>query len=159
MPAWPVSTSTMPSSGTCFVSSPHMRSGRIGTASDSSAGLYFAYHSLPIERACSTQGLRIDVDLDGAHPNLRDRPEVRGHASGFRADEAHQVRLADDAVRALARIRAAHAHRKRMHPGNRILSVERGGDGNGELHCERDELLACSRCAHSPARDDDGPLG
>ena len=33
-----------------------MRSGRIGTAFDSSIGRYFAYHSLQIERVCSSQG-------------------------------------------------------------------------------------------------------
>src|SRR2546427_1507056 len=36
MPACPVSTTTIASSGRFFVSSPHMRSGRIGTASDRS---------------------------------------------------------------------------------------------------------------------------
>ncbi len=70
MPAWPVSTSTMPSSGTCFVSSAHMRSGRIGTASDSSAGLYFAYHSLTIACAFSTQGLRFAAVFASACPSI-----------------------------------------------------------------------------------------
>jgi hypothetical protein len=59
MPAWPVSTTTIASSGTCFDSSWQMRSGRIGTASDSSAGLYFPYHSLQMACACATQALRL----------------------------------------------------------------------------------------------------
>jgi len=67
IPAWPVSTTTIASSGTCFDSSWQMRAGLIGAASDSSIGLYLAYHSLTIDCACSTQALRLPaVDLSQA---------------------------------------------------------------------------------------------
>ena len=59
MPAWPVSTTTMASSGTCLVSSPQMRAGWIGTASDSSSGLYLAYHSPRSAAISSIQALAL----------------------------------------------------------------------------------------------------
>ena len=67
MPAWPVSTTTMASSGTCFDNSLQMRAGWIGIASDSSCDLYLAYHSLTKPCACATHALRFPaVDLSQA---------------------------------------------------------------------------------------------
>ena len=60
MPAWPVSTTTMASSGTCFDSSWQMRAGWIGTRVRLQRRfLYLAYHSLQMPCACSTQALRL----------------------------------------------------------------------------------------------------
>ena len=71
MPPWPVSTTTMPLSGTCRVSSAQMRSGRIGTASEVSAGWYFAAHSLQIFCASSIQALRVPALARSAAVSMR----------------------------------------------------------------------------------------
>ena len=72
MPPWPVSTTTMPLSGTCRVNSAQMRSGRIGTASEVSAGWYFAAHSLQI--FCSSiQALRVLALARSAAEHARKR--------------------------------------------------------------------------------------
>ena len=71
MPPWPVSTTTMPLSGTCLVSSWQMRSGRIGTASDSIAGLYCTSQSLQIARTSDAQTSRRDALLRSACSSMR----------------------------------------------------------------------------------------
>src|SRR5262249_45292348 len=59
MPAWPVSTTTIASSGTCRLNSLQMRAGWIGTASDSSIGLYLAYQSVRSAVISLIQGARL----------------------------------------------------------------------------------------------------
>ncbi len=73
MPAWPVSTTTMPLSGTWRVSSWQMRSGRIGAASEVSAALYFAAHSWQIFCASATQALRLPAEPRSAAASMRAR--------------------------------------------------------------------------------------
>src|SRR5580704_13716456 len=114
IPAWPVSTTTIASSGAWRVSSRQRRSGRIGTASDSSSWRYFAAYSSHRLRTVAAQGFGIDVDLDRRDPDLRHGPEVRGHAARLGADEEDEIGHGDDAIRALARIAADHPHREGM---------------------------------------------
>src|SRR5439155_1847866 len=69
-------------------------------------------------------------------------------------DEEHEIRRGDDAIRALARISADHAHRKRMRAGNLILAVQRCGDRNLELLGECNQFASRTRRAHTSAGND-----
>src|SRR5262249_24123556 len=80
------------------------------------------------ERIIAASRLRIDANLDRRRADLRHRPEMRGHAAGLGADEAHEIGAIDHAVGALARIGADDADRKWMVPRYRVLAVERGRD-------------------------------
>ena len=111
------------------------------------------------QRIVAAQAFRLDVDLDRARADLRHRPEMRGHAAGLAADEAHEVGLVHGPVGALARVGADNADRQRMHARNRILAVERGRDRDLQCLRQRHQFGRRSRRAHATARDDDRPLG
>ena len=71
MPACPVSTMTIASSGARRESSRQMRSGRIGTAFDSKASRYFAAYSPQMVFTVSIHGLRRAAVLDSACVAMR----------------------------------------------------------------------------------------
>jgi hypothetical protein len=73
MPACPVSTTTMASSGTCSESSRQMRSGRIGTASEVIAARYLSCHSAQIFAASAVHGLRLPAVPRSAAAIIRAR--------------------------------------------------------------------------------------
>ena len=139
MPAWPVSTTTMASSGTWRVSSAQMRSGRIGTASEVSAELYFAYHSLQMSCASSTQALRLPAlarSACGQH--------ARQHDLGVAVDGGLQRIVAAERLRIdvdLDRRRADLRHRPEM----RGHAAGLGADEADEVGAVDDPVGALAR--------------
>src|SRR5581483_6728294 len=84
---------------------------------------------------------------------------MRGHAAGLGANEADEIGLRDDTVRALARIGADDADGEWMRAGDRVLAVERSGNRDLQRLGERDELRPGAGCAHAAAGDDYRTLG
>ena len=139
MPAWPVSTTTMASSGTCFDSSWQMRAGWIGTASDSRSVLYLAYHSLQMPCACATQALRLPaLRLVAGRQHLRERHlGVAVDARLQRIVQAERLRIDVD----LDRRRADLRHRPEM----RGHAAGRGADEADQIGRVDDLVGALAR--------------
>src|SRR5437762_13867726 len=73
MPAWPVSESTIASSGTWRESSAQILSGRIGAASDSSATRYLSFHSPHIFFTWAIHAFRLEADERSTFSRARER--------------------------------------------------------------------------------------
>ena len=79
-------------------------------------------------------------------------------AAGMTADEKHQVRFAHDAIGALARVVARHAHRQRVVGRKHRLGVQRGGHRDRQLLGKRDQLGAGIGGGDAAAGHDHRPL-
>ena len=112
-----------------------------------------------LERVVPAERQGLDVDLHRRGADRRHLPEMRGHPAGLAPHEAHEVGLADHQVGALPGIGADDSRGERVIPRDRVLSVERGRDGDGEALGELDQLSGRARCANAAAGDEHRPLG